>query len=164
MLGCPPPPAPPPLNRGGLRTPDTVCLCFAADLTCRRSTLKHFAAYSQESGRVNDPVVVSARDMEDTYLPAFEAGVKHGHAAGLMCSYNAETFGYASYGNASVAPGQYSGVPSCANEGLLRDLARGSWGFDGCLLQHIKLEPTAIRANRSLSSTSNVMETFQRLL
>ena len=50
------------------------------------STLKHFAAYSQEAGRVNDPVVVSAHDMEDSYLPAFEAGVKQGNAAGIMCS------------------------------------------------------------------------------
>ena len=50
------------------------------------STLKHFAAYSQEAGRINDPVVVSSQDMEDTYLPAFEAGVKKGHASGLMCS------------------------------------------------------------------------------
>jgi beta-glucosidase-like glycosyl hydrolase len=95
------------------------------------ATLKHLAAYSQETGRINDPIVVEARDMEDTYLPAFEAGVRLGKAAGIMCSYNAETFGYASYGNASTPPGQYGGVPSCANEGVLTTLARDTWGFEG---------------------------------
>ena len=32
------------------------------------ATLKHFAAYSQETGRINDPVVVSQKDMEETYV------------------------------------------------------------------------------------------------
>lgn len=50
------------------------------------ATLKHFAAYSQETGRINDPVVVTSQDMEDTYLPAFEAGIKKGKASGIMCS------------------------------------------------------------------------------
>ena len=49
------------------------------------ATLKHAVAYSQETHRVNDPVVVTKRDMEDTYLPAFEAGVKLGNASGIMC-------------------------------------------------------------------------------
>jgi beta-glucosidase-like glycosyl hydrolase len=96
------------------------------------SALKHFAAYSQETGRVNDPVIVVQRDMDDTYLPAFEVGVKRGKASGLMCSYNAETFGYINLNKSSgegAAP--YAGVPSCANKGLLHDLARTKWGFDG---------------------------------
>ena len=38
--------------------------------------------------------------------------------------YNDETFGYGIYGNGSSTPGQYNGVPSCANKGLLTDLAR----------------------------------------
>ena len=47
--------------------------------------LQHFAAYSQETGRINDPVVVTAQDMSDTYLPSFEAGVTKGKASGIMC-------------------------------------------------------------------------------
>lgn len=64
---------------GGMQGNDSTYLKVAA-------TLKHFAAYSQETGRVNDPVVVTNQDMVDTYLPAFEAGVKKGFASGLMCS------------------------------------------------------------------------------
>ena len=43
--------------------------------------LKHYAAYSEETGRGGFPAVVTAQDMEDTFLPAFEAGVERGHAA-----------------------------------------------------------------------------------
>ena len=46
--------------------------------------LKHYAAYSLEgdcpgpSCRESFPAVVTAQDMEDTYLPAFQAGVERG--------------------------------------------------------------------------------------
>ena len=48
--------------------------------------LKHFAAYSEETGRDGFAANVTAQDMEDTYLPAFESGVSEGKASGLMCS------------------------------------------------------------------------------
>ena len=90
--------------------------------------LKHFAAYSEETGRLAFAAAVSAQDMADTYLPAFEQGVRKGRASAIMCSYNAETFGAGTGGGAGV---QHGAVPSCANKGLLNDLARGEWGFDG---------------------------------
>ncbi len=80
---------------------------------------KHFAAYSLEnlyngSQRHNFDAHVTAQDMADTYLPAFEACVRKGRASALMCSYNS-----------------INGVPACANEDLLNGKARGEWGFDG---------------------------------
>lgn len=91
--------------------------------------LKHYAAYSEETGRLSFPAVTSAQDMEDTYLPAFSVGVEKGNAVGIMCSYNAETYGSGIYG-----PGdndQHGAIPSCANKGILNDLAREKWGFNG---------------------------------
>ena len=44
-----------------------------------------------------------------------------------MCSYNAETYGEGTYG----AGTQGGAIPSCANKGLLNDLARDQWHFDG---------------------------------
>ena len=41
--------------------------------------------------------------MEDTYLPAFQSGVEEGKASGIMCSYNAETYGEGIYGPGSEA-------------------------------------------------------------
>jgi len=89
--------------------------------------LKHYAAYSEEQGRNSFAAVVTKQDMEDTYLPAFEAGVTRGGASSIMCSYNAETYGYGIYGNGT----QEGAIPSCANKGILNDLARDKWGFDG---------------------------------
>eukprot|EP00937_MAST-01D_sp_MAST-1D-sp2_P000610 g610.t1 len=91
--------------------------------------LKHYAAYSEEQGRNSFPAVVNAQDMQDTYLPAFEAGVKKGHASGLMCSYNAETYGSGVFGPGPES--QHGAIPSCANKGLLNDLVRDQWGFNG---------------------------------
>ena len=57
---------------------------------------------------------VSRRDLLDSYMVPFQACVEEGRVSGLMCSYNA-----------------LNGVPTCADEWLLTDVARGEWGFDG---------------------------------
>ena len=82
---------------------------------------KHFFAYNLENCfadgdncRGNFDATIEQGELEDTYLPAFEATLADGRASGLMCSYNA-----------------VNGVPSCANGDALGALARGSWGFDG---------------------------------
>ena len=46
-----------------------------------------------------------------------QACVEKGRVSGLMCSYNS-----------------VNGVPSCANDWLIKEIARGEWGFDGCVL------------------------------
>jgi len=89
--------------------------------------LKHFAAYSEEQDRHSFPAMVTSQDMEDSYLPAFQAGVEKAHPSGLMCSYNAESFGEGLYGTGT----QGGAIPSCANKGILNDLARDQWHFDG---------------------------------
>ena len=50
------------------------------------SCIKHYAAYSEEADRNSFPAVVTSQDMADTYLPAFQSGVQHGKASGIMCS------------------------------------------------------------------------------
>eukprot|EP00760_Papus_ankaliazontas_P001104 PhM_4_TR10387/c0_g1_i1/m.31063/K05349/bglX; beta-glucosidase len=78
---------------------------------------KHFVAYDLESNPVSRFMYnakVNARDMAETYLPAFEACIKESRATHVMCSYNA-----------------LNGVPTCADKGLLTDLLRERWGFDG---------------------------------
>jgi len=72
--------------------------------------LKHFTAYSREENRGSDTYNISTFDYFDTYLPAFEMGMKQGRAAGVMCSYNGE-----------------NGHPSCANSYLLNDILRTKW-------------------------------------
>jgi len=91
------------------------------------SCLKHYAAYSEEAGREGFAAMVTAQDMEDSFLPAFQAGVEKGNASSIMCSYNAESYGDGIYGKGV----QNGAIPSCANKGILNDLARAQWGFDG---------------------------------
>merc|ERR1719272_1783339 len=79
--------------------------------------VKHLAVYDIENipeDRYYINVNVSARDLWETYLPAFKAAVVRGKASHLMCSYNA-----------------VNGKPTCANDGLLNEILRKQWGFEG---------------------------------
>ena len=55
-----------------------------------------------------------------TYLPGFEACVREGNAASIMCSYNA-----------------VNGVPSCANKFLQNTIVREQWGFEGYIVSDL---------------------------
>ncbi len=79
------------------------------------ATPKHFAVHSgPESDRHRFDVHPSPFDLEDTYLPAFRATITEGHAASLMCAYNA-----------------VDGEPACANKELLGTILRKEWNFQG---------------------------------
>lgn len=79
---------------------------------------KHFVANSLEGGtntnisRYNFDAHVTQEDLQDYYFPPFRECVKY--AVGTMCSYNA-----------------LNGIPTCANEWLLKSLLREEWGFSG---------------------------------
>lgn len=77
-------------------------------------SVKHFAANSQEHRRMSSDSVVDERTLREIYYPAFESAVKEGKAWTVMCSYNRLNGEYASQ-----------------HRGLLTDLLRGEWGFDG---------------------------------
>jgi beta-glucosidase len=82
------------------------------------ATLKHYAVHSgPEELRHRFDAVISERDLHETYLPAFEAGVREGGARSLMSAYNA-----------------VDGVPAPANARLLTKILRGEWGFTGAVV------------------------------
>lgn len=79
------------------------------------ATPKHYAVHSgPEASRHRDDIHPSAKDLEETYLPAFRATIMEGNAQSIMCAYNA-----------------VSGVPACANDELLHNKLRKQWGFKG---------------------------------
>jgi beta-glucosidase len=79
------------------------------------ATPKHFAVHSgPEKGRHGFDARVSPHDLEDTYLPAFRMAVTQGHAASVMCAYNA-----------------LDGTPACASPLLLQERLRRDWHFAG---------------------------------
>ncbi len=79
------------------------------------ATPKHYAVHSgPEHARHEFDARVSARDLWDTYLPAFEACVREGRAVSVMGAYN-----------------RTNGEPCCASPTLLEEILRKRWGFDG---------------------------------
>ncbi len=80
-------------------------------------SVKHFAANSQEHRRMSSNSIVDERTLREIYYPAFESAVKRGKAWTVMCSYN-----------------QLNGEYASQHRGLLADLLRGEWGFDGYVM------------------------------
>ena len=75
---------------------------------------KHFAVHSgPEALRHSFDAEASAKDMEETYLPAFEACVKEGKVEAVMGAYN-----------------RTNGEPCCGSP-KLQEILRGRWGFEG---------------------------------
>jgi beta-glucosidase len=79
------------------------------------ATSKHFAVHSgPETLRHGFNVDPSARDLEETYLPAFRATVTEGHVQSVMCAYNS-----------------IDEFPACTSKMLLKEHLRDAWGFKG---------------------------------
>lgn len=81
------------------------------------TSLKHFAANSQEYKRMNGDSRLDERAFREIYLAPFEIAVKNGHPATVMCSYN-----------------KINGVHASDNKKLLTDILRDEWGFDGMVV------------------------------
>jgi beta-glucosidase len=82
------------------------------------ATLKHMTGHGQpESGTNIGPASLGERTLRDDFLPPFEAAIREGGARSVMPSYN-----------------EIDGIPSHANEWMLRGILRGEWGFDGTIV------------------------------
>ncbi len=76
---------------------------------------KHFAVHSgPEALRHQFNAVATPKDLEETYLPAFEDLVKEAEVEAVMGAYN-----------------RTNGEPCCGSQFLLRDTLRGKWQFQG---------------------------------
>ncbi len=75
---------------------------------------KHYAVHSgPEDVRHSFDAEVTAKDLWETYLPAFEALVVDGKVEGVMGAYN-----------------RVNGEAACASEYLIQDILRDQWNFD----------------------------------
>jgi len=78
------------------------------------ANVKHYAANSQETDRFVIDETIDERALREIYLPAFEASIKDGHSASLMCAYN-----------------KVNGTYCCENALLMNDILKKEWGFTG---------------------------------
>ncbi|WP_371552305.1 glycoside hydrolase family 3 C-terminal domain-containing protein [Streptomyces sp. NBC_00554] len=82
------------------------------------ATLKHFAGYSaSRAARNHAPAALGPRELADVVLVPFEKAVVTGRVGSVMNAYN-----------------DIDGVPCAADEALLTQLLRESWGFEGTVV------------------------------
>ena len=81
------------------------------------TSLKHFAANSQETRRMTSNSQVDERALREIYLSAFEMAVKEAKPTTVMCSYNRINGEYASH-----------------NRHLLTEILRDEWGYNGAVV------------------------------
>ena len=81
-------------------------------------TLKHFGAHGiPENGSNCSPASISERLLREVHLYPFKEVIQKAHVKSIMPSYN-----------------EIDGVPSHANQWLLRKVLRQEWGFDGIVV------------------------------
>jgi beta-glucosidase len=76
--------------------------------------VKHYVANDQETDRLTINEQVDDRTLHEIHLPPFEAAVRHGRVAAVMCAYP-----------------KVNGEFMCQNKHLLTGVLRDQWGFDG---------------------------------
>ena len=81
------------------------------------TSLKHFAANSQETERMYASAEMDERTFREIYLAGFEKAVKEASPWTLMASYN-----------------RINGEYATENKKLLTDILRDEWGYDGVVM------------------------------
>lgn len=92
------------------------------------TSLKHFAANSQERLRMVSESVVDERALHEIYLSAFEQVVRQAKPWTVMASYNKLRAA------GGQGDGSLEGRHACDNEALLNGILRDRWDFDGVVV------------------------------
>lgn len=110
------------------------------------TSLKHFAANSQEKSRFNSDSIMDDRTLREIYLTAFEIAVKEGKPSTVMCAYP-----------------KLNGVHCSDSKELLDDILRKDWGFDGMVVtdwgaMNDRIQGFQVGCDLNMPGGSNYME------
>lgn len=81
------------------------------------ATIKHFALNNQETNRMANDAQVDSQTARELYLKGFEIAVRESQPWAVMTSYN-----------------KINGTYAPENEGLIEQILRKEWGFEGMVM------------------------------
>jgi beta-glucosidase len=91
--------------------------------------IKHYAVNDQETGRTVVDARIGHKAMRESDLLAFEIGIRIGHPASVMCSYN-----------------KIDGDWACENDYLLNHVLKGNWKYPGFVVSDWEATHTTVKA------------------
>jgi beta-glucosidase len=91
--------------------------------------IKHYAMNDQETGRTIVDVKITKKAMQESDLLAFNLGIRIGHPASVMCSYNLVNTDWA-----------------CENDYLLNHVLKGQWHFPGFVVSDWEATHSTVKA------------------
>ena len=94
--------------------------------------IKHYAFNDQETGRTVVDVHLAHKAAHESDLLAFEIGIKLGHPASVMCSYN-----------------KYEGDWACENDWLLNHVLKGNWHYPGFVVSDWEATHSTVKAAKA---------------
>ncbi len=94
--------------------------------------IKHYAFNDQETGRTVVDVHLDHKAAHESDLLAFEIGIRLGHPASVMCSYN-----------------KYEGDWACENDWLLNHVLKGNWHYPGFVVSDWEATHSTVKAAKA---------------
>jgi beta-glucosidase len=91
--------------------------------------IKHYALNDQETGRTVVDAHIGHKAMRESDLLAFEIGIRIGHPASVMCSYN-----------------KINGDWACENDYLLNHILKGNWKYPGFVVSDWDATHSTVKA------------------
>ncbi len=94
--------------------------------------IKHYAFNDQETGRTVVDVHLAHKAAHESDLLAFQLGIRIGHPASVMCSYN-----------------KYEGDWTCENDWLLNHVLKDQWKFPGFVVSDWEATHSTVKAAKA---------------